>query len=219
MEQCKNGAKSVIADTEGKLTTGKEYTIRVLKEGLHVRCYLDGSQILDTYLKEYANRQVYASANIDDANGLLYVKLVNPGSKSTSVKLSFNNGRVTSGQAEALNSANGTDENTVGSPTFITPRNRSVTVSDDGTISYNVAPFSVNVLKLNVTDVEIPVAEALPEPALSYSFDDGTQQMTAAHIQAHFMVRRLLSSNWMATTCSQRGCREKEAIWAYQSMQ
>ena len=174
VEQCKNGAKSVIADTEGKLTTGKEYTIRVLKEGLHVRCYLDGSQILDTYLKEYANRQVYASANIDDANGLLYVKLVNPGSKSTSVKLSFNNGRVTSGQAEALNSANGTDENTVGSPTFITPRNRSVTVSDDGTISYNVAPFSVNVLKLNVTDVEIPVAESLPEPALSYSFDDGT---------------------------------------------
>ena len=47
-------------------------------------------------------------------------------------------------------------------------------MSDDGTISYNVAPFSVNVLKLNVTDVEIPIAESLPEPALSYSFDDGT---------------------------------------------
>ena len=47
VEQCKNGVKSTLADKDGKLTTGKDYTICVLKEGLHVRCYLDGELIID----------------------------------------------------------------------------------------------------------------------------------------------------------------------------
>lgn len=174
VEQCKNGAKTVLADKTGKLTTGKEYTIRVLKEGQHVRCYIDGELIIDTYLKEYANRLVYTSANIDDENGILYVKLVNPSNQSTPVTLSFNNGRVTSGSAEVLNSANGTDENTVNSPSYIKPRNRTVTVNSDGTITFNVLAYSVNVLKLNVADVGVPVADPIPEPTLSYSFDEGT---------------------------------------------
>ena len=100
VEQCKNGSKSTLADKEGKLTTGKEYTIRVLKEGTHVRCYLDNELVIDTYLKEYAGRQVFTSANIDDENGMFYVKLVNPQNTASTVKLSFKNGRALSGEAE-----------------------------------------------------------------------------------------------------------------------
>ena len=65
VEQCKNGVKSTLADKTGQLKTGQEYTIRVQKEGKHVRCYLDGVQIIDTNLREYADRSIYTSANID----------------------------------------------------------------------------------------------------------------------------------------------------------
>ena len=174
VEQCKNGSKSTLADKEGKLTTGKEYTIRVLKEGTHVRCYLDDELVIDTYLKEYAGRQIFTSANIDDENGMFYVKLVNPQNTASTVKLSFKNGWALSGEAEVLSSPNGTDENTVETPLYITPKTKAVNVDSDGTITFEAAAYSVNVLKLKVNDIEMPVAEALPEPRLRFSFDNGT---------------------------------------------
>lgn len=174
VEQCKNGAKSTLADKEGQLETGHEYTIRVRKEGQHVRCYLDGTLIIETDLKQYADRLVYTSANIDDEQGIFYVKLVNPNNQAATITLSFQNGRVLSGEAEVLSAANGTDENTVTTPFYITPRNKKVSVGTDGTISYEAAAYSVNVLRLRTTDVGVPVAEPLPQPRLRFSFDKGT---------------------------------------------
>ena len=84
VEQCKNGVKSTLADKEGKLTAGQEYTIRVQKEGQRVRCYLNGEQIIDTHLREYADRRIFTSANIDQQEDIFYVKLVNPHPQSHS---------------------------------------------------------------------------------------------------------------------------------------
>ncbi len=174
VEQCKNGVKTTLADVEGQLKTGQEYTIRVLKEGQRVRCYLDGTQIFDTNLTKYADRSIYTSANIDEQEGVFYVKLVNPHTVATPVRLSFANGRVLSGAAEVLSAPWGTDENTLGNPFAITPRSQTVRVEADGTINYEAAAFSVNVLRLKVTDVGVPVAEPLPQPRLRFSFEDGT---------------------------------------------
>ena len=174
VEQCKNGVKSTLADKEGKLTTGKDYTIRVLKEGLHVRCYLDGELIIDTNLRAYADRQIYTSANVDDETGMFYVKLVNPNSNATSAVLSFQNGRVTAGEAEILSAPNGTDENTVTNPRYITPRTKAVSVVGDGSVTCDLPAYSVSVLRLKVSDIEVPKAEPLPEPRLRFSFDSGT---------------------------------------------
>ena len=173
IEQCKNGSKSTLADVSGKLTTGKTYTIRVKKEGQKVTCYLDGEKILETNLKNYAAQLVYTSANIDDDTNTLYVKLVNTQATAAETTLSFTNGRAVSGQAEVLSSPNGTDENTLGSPYYITPKTQNITVADDGTITYNCAPYSVNVLRLSVDDVEAPVLNPLPEARLSYTFSEG----------------------------------------------
>jgi len=174
IEQCKNGTKSIIADATGKLTTGQEYTIRVVKDGLHVVCYLDGTQIFDTNLKNYYTQKVYVSANIDDDAEMLYVKLVNPNSTASETKLSFTNGRVVSAEAEVLSSPLGTDENTITNQYYIVPRSQAVSVESDGTINFNAAAFSVNVLRLKVADINAPVADPLPEARLSYSFSEGT---------------------------------------------
>lgn len=174
VEQCKNGVKSTLADKTGQLKTGQEYTIRVQKEGKHVRCYLDGVQIIDTNLREYADRSIYTSANIDKQGDTFYVKLVNPHPKATTVRLTFENGHVVSGEAEVLSAPNGTDENTLTSPFAITPHSKAVSVEADGTINYDAAAYSVNVLRLKVADVGVPVADPLPQPRLRFSFDDGT---------------------------------------------
>lgn len=173
VEQCKDGIKTTIADKTGTLTTGQQYTIRVKKEGLHVQCYIDNELIIDTNIKGYAERAVFTSANIDDATGILYVKLVNPNSVAAPVVLSFAGGSVLTAEAEVLSAPNGSDENTLTNPFYITPKNRSVDINTDGTISYNAAAFSVNVLRLKVSDVVRPVAEPLPQPSLRFSFDNG----------------------------------------------
>ncbi len=174
VEQCKNGVKSTLADKEGQLSAGQEYTIRVQKEGQHVRCYLDGTQIIDTYLREYADRLIYTSANINEQEDILYVKLVNPNPESAPVRLSFANGRALSGEAEVLSAPRGTDENTLTNPFSIKPHSATVLVESDGTINYEAAAFSVNVLRLKVMDVGVPMADPLPEPRLRFSFDNGT---------------------------------------------
>ena len=174
VEQCKNGVKSTLADKEGQLKTGQEYTIRVQKEGQRVRCYLNGTQIIDTNLREYANRRIFTSANIDQQEDIFYVKLVNPHPEATPVRLSFANGRVVSGEAEVLSAPNGTDENTLTNPFLITPHSQEVRVEADGTINYETSAYSVNVLRLKVTDVVAPVTEPLPQPRLRFSFDSGT---------------------------------------------
>lgn len=173
VEQCKDGNKTTLADKAGSLVTGQQYTIRVRKEGQRVRCYIDGELIIDTNLKGYADRSVYTSANIDDETGMLYVKLVNPNNVAAPVLLSFAGGSVLNGDAEILSAANGSDENTLTNPFYITPHTQSVNVNPDGTINFNAAAFSVNVLRLKVSDVVPPVAEALPQPRLRFSFDSG----------------------------------------------
>ena len=174
VEQCKNGVKSTLADKEGKLTAGQEYTIRVQKEGQRVRCYLNGEQIIDTHLREYADRRIFTSANIDQEEGVFYVKLVNPHPQTTPVLLSFINGRTLSGEAEVLSAPNGSDENTLTNPFAIVPHSQSVQVESDGTIHFEAAAYSVSVLRLKVADVGVPVADPLPQPRLRFSFESGT---------------------------------------------
>jgi len=187
IEQCKNGTKTTIADKAGSLDTGKAYNIHVVKEGLHVRCYIDDELLFDTNLRGEADRMVYASANIDESESTFFVKLVNPHGRAATVNLSFANGQVLSGIVQVLSATNGTDENTVTNPRNITPRNQSVSVNADGTIAYQVPAFSVNVLRLKVTNVGKPVAEPLPAPRLRYSFDNGKTTDDSGNYEATLM--------------------------------
>ena len=186
VEQCVGGSKRTVTDKEGSLETGHEYTIRIVKEDTRCRCYLDNELIHDFTIGGSVDQAVYTSANIDDETGTLYVKLVNPSNVAAPTLLSFTNGRVTDASAQVLTSARGTDENSTSSPNNVIPRKRAVTVSEDGTIAYEVPAYSVNILILSVTDVNVSEEQVtLPEPLVCYSFendepadDSGTYQAT-----------------------------------------
>ena len=174
VEQCKEGVKTVVSDKTGTLETGHEYTIRVQKTDQHVRCYLDNELIIETDQLSYPDHLIYTCANIDDEEGTLYIKMVNPIGQNYPTTLSFKNGRALSAEAEVLTSPNGTDENVTSNPSYIIPRTRNVSVNNDGTISFNAAAYSVNVLRVKVDNVVVPEEETLPDATLSFSFEDGT---------------------------------------------
>lgn len=173
VEQCQNGFKSVLGEKAGSLTTGKEYTIRILKEGQNVRCYLNGEVIINAKLRAYGNRTVYTSASIDDETGMMYIKIVNPTNSSKDVALVLSGGQAKTAEAEILSAAKGTDENTTAKPKYIVPRTQQLTVKDDGTIAYECPAYSVGVIRVHVDNVTPPQPEPLPNPVLSFSFEDG----------------------------------------------
>lgn len=173
VEQCQNGFKSVLGEKAGTLTTGKDYTIRIQKEGQHVRCYLDGEVIIEATLRTYGARTVYTSASIDDETGMMYVKIVNPSGTQRDVKLSLAGGHVEAAEAEILSASRGTDENTTSNPQRIVPRTQQLSVNDDNTIAYTCPAYSVGVIRLQVNNVTPPQPDPLPEPVLSFSFEKG----------------------------------------------
>ena len=154
IEQSIGGSKSnPVSNIPGNVIAGQEYDIKVVRKGLHVHCYLDGSLMFEFDMKEPANQFLYASSTINDETGDLFVKLVNPGASSRTAHLSFENGTVVSGTAQVMNSTNGTDENTFDNPEAITPHDEAVTVGSDGTIDFTTKPYSINILRLKVKDV------------------------------------------------------------------
>lgn len=153
IEQNIGGSKVNLAQIGGKVDTGREYDIRIVKEGLHVQCYLDGVLIHDVYMNDPSSQSLYLSSTINDETGELFVKMVNPHPESYDAHLSFENGRVVEGHALVMNSTAGTDENSLANPKNIVPHDETVTVSGDGMIDFTAKPYSINILRLKVTDV------------------------------------------------------------------
>ena len=173
VEQCQNGFKSLLGEKAGSLTTGKEYTIRIKKEGQHVRCYLDGEAIIDANLQTYGARTVYTSASINDETNTMYIKIVNPSGSQRDVTLTLTGGHAETAEAEILSASRGTDENTTSNPQRIVPRTQQLTVKDDNTIAYACPAYSVGVIRLQVNDITSSQPDPLPEPVLCFSFESG----------------------------------------------
>lgn len=177
IERCTAGAKQTVTDKSGSLETGHEYTITIKKTDTKCQCYLDGELIHEFTMGGHSDRAVYASASINDDEGKLYVKLVNPNPNPSTATLTFKNGKVNAISAEVLTSTYGTDENSTSSPKKVVPRNRIVDLNEDGTVTYVVPAFSVNVLVADVSDVTLSQEIAtLPEPKVRYGFESGEPQ-------------------------------------------
>ncbi len=173
VEQCQNGFKSLLGEKAGSLTTGKEYTIRIKKEGQHVRCYLDGEAIIDANLQTYGARTVYTSASINDETNTMYIKIVNPSGSQRDVTLTLTGGHAETAEAEILSASRGTDENTTSNPQRIVPRTQQLSVEGDNTIAYACPAYSVGVIRVQVNDLTPSQADPLPEPVLSFTFEKG----------------------------------------------
>ena len=153
VEMCTNGTKSTIVDTAGSLITGLTYHLKIVVNGAAVQCYMDGQLIHDFTLP--VQRKVYVSSNIDEEEGMLYVKMVNPHSSDVPVTINLDNATLQSGSVILMTANSSEAENTTSNQTNVYPEEEtSLTGISGNTITYTAPANSLNILRLSVTDVE-----------------------------------------------------------------
>lgn len=176
IERCINGTKTTLTQVDGNIETGRTYSIKITvgdpSSDPHVRCYLDGELIHDINLP--AERHVYASANIDEEAGKLYVKVVNPGSTSQPTTLTLKNAEIYGAKNLRLTAEDGLAENTLADPEHVVPAEVSVTWTNNA-VTFEAAPYSANIFTLDVRNVQRVEEEPapLPEAVVAYDFSEG----------------------------------------------
>ena len=152
VELCVNGTKSTIVDTAGSLTTGHTYHLKIVVKGAAVQCYMDDELIHDFTLP--VQRKVYVSSNIDEEEGILYVKMVNPHSDDVPVAINLENATLQSGSLILMTANDSETENTTDNQTNVYPEKTSLTDILGNTITYTAPANSLNIMRLSVTDIE-----------------------------------------------------------------
>ncbi|MDE5795181.1 MAG: carbohydrate-binding protein [Muribaculaceae bacterium] len=151
LQVCTNGAKSDYDLKAGNIQSGKTYRIRMEVEGTRIKCYLDGELIHDLTLP--SERKVYVSSSIDDANGVMYVKLVNTHGESTPVTLNFANATATGISVTELRSDSDTDENSMSNPRNVFPLDLDCAAPVDNSLNYEVGPYTLAILTISLEDI------------------------------------------------------------------
>ncbi len=152
LQVCTNGAKSDYDLKAGNIETGKTYRIRMEVEGTRIKCYLDGDLIHDLTLP--SERKVYVSSSIDDATGVMYVKLVNTHGVTVPVTLNFANANATGVSVTELSSISATDENTMANPMNVYPVDLDCAGPEDNSLSFDVRPYSLAILTVSLEDID-----------------------------------------------------------------
>lgn len=157
VEQAIGGGRSTLAANKRfTVEPDKWYNLQVDVNGDSIKCYIDGQ--LDFACKAQKNTNmegVYASTTIDDATGIMYVKVVNVGEGHTDGTINLKNCSVDQSAESAatltrLSSLFGTEENSLTMPRNIYPTAGDVKVASPTQIAFDVPAFSVNIIKIKV---------------------------------------------------------------------
>ncbi len=155
VEQCIDGSRVALCrDKRFSVDADRWYDLEVVVDGDSVQCYLDGVPDLSCKLLSGSTYDgVYASSTIDDADKLLYVKVVNLGAGYADGVVNLDNCEVDRSRNDALvmtrlAAASGGDENTLSAPEHIAPEDVKVMFGNANNVHFNVKPFSVNIIKI-----------------------------------------------------------------------
>lgn len=156
VEQAYKGSRGPIAPQQSfKVEPNRWYDLQVEVDGDSLRCYVDGKLDICCRLKKGLMMEgVYVSTTIDEANNIMYVKVVNLGEGFAPGRINLSNCNIDTSVSDAvtitrLSSVNGTDENTLDNPKKIYPVTTVLKAKSDK-VYFDVMPFSVNVLKIRL---------------------------------------------------------------------
>ncbi len=150
VEQAIDGNKTALAEgSPFRVEQGRWYTISVEVEADSVVCKIDGKEEFRGKLHGRSMKGVYTNSTLDEANGILYTKVVNLGETGTTGTLTVSGGELESAEMVRLNSASGDGENTMEYPHNIVPRPAKVHINGN-TVTFPVAPFSINIISSKV---------------------------------------------------------------------
>ena len=105
----------------GRIETGRWYDIRIETHGSRIRCYLDGKLIHDVV--HHPMKSLYAVASRASRTGDVILKVVNVAGEPQPAEIDLQGlgGKVASGTATVLTSADPDDENTLEEPVKVVP--------------------------------------------------------------------------------------------------
>lgn len=184
VEQAVDGTKSTLTDASGSIQTGKTYHIKIVRQGLTARCYLDGTLIHTVTLAEKTGQRLYLCASLNEAEDMAIVKVINYNAEAVPASFAFSDATI-SGDAEMriMSNTDNYAENSMDEPEKVVPRNESITMTDDKSLSFEVPGYSLSIIQIPLSEVSAeekmqPVAP--PSPAISYDFEDDAQALDFA---------------------------------------
>lgn len=153
VEVCTGGAKSTVASTGGYLATGQTYHIRIdVKNGNTADCYLDGKLLFTANISSGpVQRKVYVSTSINDEEGKMYLKLVNPNGYGYSTRINLADCAVSGGKLIQMKHENPNAVNSSANMYAVVPSENAVYVSGSS-FDVNVPAYSFNILVLDIAD-------------------------------------------------------------------
>jgi len=151
IEQTVDGAKTTLAQvSQTAIADNTWYNISIVQSNGTVFCYLNGALVQTVAFPS----GFYASTTYSKSSGQIIVKAVNP--NSTPLVTTFNVNGVNALAPNAtliqLASANGTDANSLASPTYVFPATNSVSIAGTN-FTLTLPANSLSVLRLTASGI------------------------------------------------------------------
>ena len=147
IEQISSGGKLQTVTKPGRVEEGRWYDVKLQVSGDSVKAWLDADLVFDTVLKSDESKGIFSSATIDDQNGELIVKIVNSGDQGTTANINLKNFQAKSARVIRLKANNGMDENTLLSPTHISPVEQQLSPQIN-CVQLDVPAYSLNIVRI-----------------------------------------------------------------------
>lgn len=151
VEHCVSGSKSVISEVPGSIQTDVWYDIKIKVTPSTVYCYLNDELVQSFDVPE--SKILYTAASLDESNGLIYLKVVNPSASDVETTLNFKglNSNGVSGNVTVLTSGSTADENSMTNPENVYPAITSLGAHLP-TFNYTIVANSVNIFKIQKSE-------------------------------------------------------------------
>ncbi|HYX09186.1 MAG TPA: T9SS type A sorting domain-containing protein, partial [Bacteroidales bacterium] len=148
IERCVDGSKSILTEVSGSIQTNVWYNIKIEVTPSTVYCYLNDELIQSFDVP--ASKLLYTSASLDEKDGQIYLKVVNPTDTDVETKLNFKGMATDTLNAEliTLTSESTTDENSMTKPENVYPATIELGMKPIS-FKYTIAANSVNIFKVN----------------------------------------------------------------------
>ena len=149
IEQISSGGKLQTVTKRGRVEEGRWYDVKLQVSGDSVKAWLDADLVFDTVLKSDQSKGIFSSATIDDEAGEMIVKIVNGGDEGTTANINLKNFEPKSARVIRLKANDGIDENTLQSPTHISPVEQQLS-PDRSCVQLEVPAYSLNIVRIKL---------------------------------------------------------------------
>ncbi len=149
IEQIGSGGKLQTVTKRGRVEEGRWYDVKLQVSGDSVKAWLDTDLVFDTVLKSDQSKGIFSSATIDDEAGEMIVKIVNSGDEGTTANINLKNFEPKSARVIRLKANDGIDENTLQSPTHISPVEQQLS-PDRNCVQLEVPAYSLNIVRIKL---------------------------------------------------------------------